>query len=130
MSTKITKANIESIRMELEAAIKAVADKHGLTSKIGRIVYTETSIKAEVTAVAVGEDQDSVDPAYIAEINRYAELARLVGVPVIHVSSGIKGKIVGCKPRTGGKGLIVKSEQGQLYRVDYFKDLHKTWKLQ
>jgi hypothetical protein len=51
MST-ITKSNIATIRSDVEAALAAVAKKHGLTITVGRITYDDSSFRCKVEGEA------------------------------------------------------------------------------
>ena len=69
----ITKQSIAQIHAELDAALKAIAAKHGLDMSKSRIVYTDTKFKMNLefhtkeaiaaTAAEAGLDADAVEPA-------------------------------------------------------------------
>ena len=58
MVTKINKSNVDSLRNELEAAIRSVCEKHGLTaSSLGTIAYTENYFTTGKLTVTVKREE-------------------------------------------------------------------------
>lgn len=51
---KITRSNIAQIRADIDAALKAVAAKHGVDFTLGRIVFNENEFRGKLTGVARG----------------------------------------------------------------------------
>lgn len=51
---KITKSNIATIRADIEAALKAVAAKHGVDFNLGRISYNDNELRGKLVGIARG----------------------------------------------------------------------------
>ena len=51
---QITKTNLLQIRADIDAALKAVAAKHGIDFTLGRIVFNENEFRGKLTGVARG----------------------------------------------------------------------------
>ncbi len=116
MSIKsFTPSNIDDVQRDIEAAINAVCEKHGVTAKFGNIRYSSATYtsKMEVYATSNG-DADKI------EFNRYAMRFGLKNEAYrsTFTSNGETFTVVGIKPRAKQYPIIAENTKGKRYKFD------------
>jgi hypothetical protein len=82
------------LRAELEAALKIVADKHGISIKTGKMTYSDTNVKVSLEVATVSEGGE-VNTREKKDFLQFAE-------------------IYGLKPTDLGRNF---KSQGELYQI-------------
>lgn len=106
---QINKGNIKQIRTEIQDAINAICEKHGLSGKLGNITYNNASFSGPLTVRVEG----AVSPLDIRQ-----SLKCGFGENVVHKSfmhEGLSHKIVGLKPNNK-YSVITEASNGKGYR--------------
>ena len=91
----ISKDLLGTIRTEIDTALSAIAKRHGLTMRLGKITYAETSFTAKVEGALEGGSR---------EADTFKALAHLYGMKAEHLGksfavSGVVYKLVGLAAR-------------------------------
>ena len=71
--TSFDRQNLPGLRRDIDEALKAVADKHGITFAIGRITFSGSEFRAKMTA----NTGSSADMDQAKAFGTVADLARL-----------------------------------------------------
>jgi hypothetical protein len=116
--TQFNQANVKEIREEIDAALAAIAAKHGLASiRTGRITYSGTEFNAKITA-KTASDTVSVSGVAISTVARNA--ANAYGLPTDIfdrdvVLQGTSFKIVDINPKKPKNCITICNERGTQY---------------
>jgi len=113
---KFDRPTLQSIRIEIDAALAQVAAKHGFAMKLGSVRFTETAFTGKVEASLSGESP---------EAQRYKDMCGVYGLDEkmlgqnVHYAGSIV-KVVGMK--SGYKSVLFE-KNGKMFRapVDSFK---------
>jgi len=133
-SMKIDRANMENLRIEIEAALKTLGDKHGLIFKLGTGRYEVSGTGGRFTELTInqrsGDSDLDVFATYAKDFKRNAffwdmkdsDLGRKFKDPL----RGDVFKIVGARPRKS-KPIVVIPVEGPLSKnFDVTKGRHYT----
>lgn len=111
----ITKQMFPQFRADLDAALKVLGDKYGVTMSLGTIRYSDNEFSGKLTAVSKeatgGVDEGNVKwrAAFLKNANRYGMSPNDLGKDV--TLSGIKYKIVGARPKAD-QPLVLQKPNG------------------
>jgi hypothetical protein len=122
----INASNIKTIRADLEAALAAVAKKHGIQFTMGRITYSDAKLSGKLTAVDTSATVNGA--AVVAATPEAVDLARYgksyIGDPSFDFGAtymdGQIGKftIVGLKTRSHKYPFVIKAvSDGKTYKA-------------
>lgn len=120
----ITKANIKSIRNDLDSALAEVGKKYGLVISTGNIRYSATELRTKLTAAVVSGDSKVVsispkDAVMEADFNRNKSRWGLnnvnVGQTVMY--GGTAYKLIGSKASRPKYPLVVEGVRGGRYKL-------------
>lgn len=82
---QFTADNLPEIRIDIQAALKAVEDKHGITLKLAAINYNKTNFTSKVEANIIGgETRKEID---------YRHRHEMRGLPKLHSLIKMDGEI-------------------------------------
>jgi hypothetical protein len=113
------KVNLKTIRADLNAALKAVEQKHGLTIQLGNIRYSEDDFRMQVKAFATGKG-NVADPKEAAriEFEKYAHRFGLIESDFgkKFTVGTITYTICGIKPRAKRYPVIAETAKGTRYK--------------
>jgi hypothetical protein len=109
---------LKAIRADLDAAIAAVGQKHGVTLKTGNASFTETSFTFKLNGTIVG--------APTVEASSMAMLGSLLGLDPSWVNKPVMfaGKPFVCRGlKSGGRSVLIERQDGKMFRtsVEQFK---------
>lgn len=125
MITEFNRQNLKTLRADIDEALAAVAEKHGIKLNAGNISFEPLSCKITCTA-EVRETSDGMSP----EQKRFEEYAPMFGLSADDygkwvVFSGDRWKISGIEPKRRKYPIIVENARGtrKLTTVDGVKRL-------
>lgn len=112
------KQNLATIRTDLDAALEAVAKKHGIQLSVGRITFSEDSFSTKLTAL-IPSDSDDAGTANGTEVKWAAAFktnARFFGLKSEDLGKTVKlgnvdYTIVGMRPRAKNS-IVLKKANG------------------
>jgi hypothetical protein len=109
--TEITPALCDTLRAEIDTALKSVGDAHGVTLELGTISYTAAKATGRITILPVGGNP------YASGFERYA---RGYGLLLADLGQEVKidGQtytILGLKPRATKRPTVLRRADGQIY---------------
>lgn len=121
--TAFNHANLESLRIEIQDALNAIAQKHGIVAgRLGRIGFQGDHFKAsiEFSTAESSNGTEIVDPKLFDNMKRHGFK---VGFAVTDIGTLVdfgtgtlgKAKIVGM---VGYTKIAVQNEKGQIFRCD------------
>lgn len=115
------RANLKTIRADLEAALAAVSAKHGIALSTGSISFNANSFTTKVTAVvantATGATVDTQEVKWAAAFNKNypftglnkTDLGKTISIPRLGTV-----KIVGMRPKANAQ-IVVKTTDGKYH---------------
>lgn len=124
MITRFDPTSLRVVRTEIEAALAAISEKHGISLTLGKMIYSPSGssfgarVEGEVEALASAEDA--------ALMNRAADLFNLDLDREADTIHG-KAKITGYRPKAKTKRWMISLDGKDGYAVDqafvsrYFK---------
>jgi hypothetical protein len=120
MITNFTKPTLNVLRQDINAALTAVAAKHGITLAAGNISFTPTTctikVEAAVTNPETGRAASREEDNFVALAGFYGlaptDLGRQVSL------SGQTYEIVGLKPKAHKRPVLLKSASGRMVVAD------------
>jgi len=124
------RSNVQSMRMEIEAALKTVSAKYNVTVGIGRITFTANEMRCKLTAVA-GTGASAGAPAAAPNAIPMAALmttgVRILGITVNELRNeytvaGVPGPVtlVGYMPRRFKYPFTVRTRSGKQYKISTY----------
>lgn len=119
--TSIGKPFLRTIREEMNAALKSIADKHGLVMVVGKISYDTNSFKATVEAMLANKpEMKGVRPEEVPYFQGLQRDGHLYGLSVTDFKKvvslyGEKYAFIGIKTRNRRTPLIMKKLENQKY---------------
>lgn len=123
--TQFTSSNIDPVQRDIEAALKAVEEKHGVTIGFGRITYDNAKYSSKFT-VSVGD----ADQAAKTEFDRYC--FRFNVKPEAFGTSfrahGEEFTICGIKPKARKMPILARNAAGTVYKFapDFLDKKYRT----
>lgn len=127
MSTNtITRELLAKMRADMDAALAAVATKHGVALRVGNCTFDATTAKFALTVAAVGQGQQGLTPEEVkaaADWQRYATLEGLgkdwVGKTFTRRSTpGVEWTVMGFMPRRRAYPVLIKrNDTGKLLLI-------------
>lgn len=121
--TAINKSTLPSIRAEINAALAAVASKHGLVMSIGNIRFTEDSFRTTLEAKTFKQAGTEVAVAAVEQIALETMGQRVLGVTVEDLAKEYmsptlgKVKLIGYHPRKPKYPFIVQTTAGKRFKI-------------
>lgn len=111
--TTIDKALLQTLRVEMNAALKAVAEKHGVVIEVGNASFMETSATFKLGVAVVNEDDENSTVAEVKAAEVWTKAASSYGLKSEWLGetiaiSGRAFKIVGLNTRKYKKPVIIK----------------------
>jgi len=113
--TSFTPANLTNVRAAMDAALAAVEKEFGITIQVGKITYTADSIKTTLNAMIADPLLAGVDPKYVQELTKYRDTQNLFKEET--TIGGVKCTIVGMKPRTTGRTVVIRRSNDNSLRL-------------
>jgi hypothetical protein len=115
--TTFTKTSCKSICADIEAAVQAVADKHGVSIKRGNASFSESTITLKVEVSTIGDD----GTVNTKEAEAFTKEARWFDIDPAALGRvfDVRGKsytIVGFKPRSRKYPILGRDNQGGVYK--------------
>jgi len=114
---KINKLTCQKIRQEAQAALDAIAKKHGVALPIGNITFSPDTIRFSVKGISIGNSgaAPTKDAIMEADFNsNFSHLAKKIGDTFI--SGNQQFTIVGSKSRNRKYPIIAKGVNGTQYK--------------
>lgn len=113
---EITREKARVLHQEIMEAVRAVAAKHGMTTRFGNATYETTTFRIKAELLAVAEDGENL--AAKAEWMRHAEWIGMMPSDFgrTFISRGQRYKIVGIKPRSRTMPIIAEREDGKRFK--------------
>lgn len=114
---KITPAMLKEFRVDLNAAMKKLESKYGVTLQCGRGTYTHENFSIKVEGVLEGGlDKDA------QRYEHYRSMYKLPKLLTVYTERGVKYRIIGLTSRDK---VIVENQEGTTYTssVEYIKSL-------
>lgn len=117
--TAFDKANLQALRTEIEAALAAVAAKHGISLKLGGMRYQATSFSVTLEAAAASADGSPTGK----EAEAFRSLAEFFGLKANDLGRTFESrngqhKIVGLRGRSDRAPIITETPDGKRYKWD------------
>lgn len=110
--SKFNKANLRLLRADMNKALDAVAQKHGITIKAGNARFTENNVTFKIEAGIIGNDGIAKSRERIALEKLYPQYADKV-VKLMGKRGAVSGKVVGYNSRAKRYPFQVETQQGQ-----------------
>jgi hypothetical protein len=106
--TQFTKTVFHGLRADLDVALKAVAEKHGISLRTGNIKFDSSTAKIMVEAAVKAADGRAVSP----HAAPFRQLAEIYGLKASDLGRQFKydGRgyiITGCRPRASRMPITV-----------------------
>lgn len=101
----MTPAEAKKIHVELDAAVRAVAERHGLLAKSGAFRYSETSGRVSFTLDVPDEDGTPARIAKAWNALAPASVAHLIGANVKF--SGVEYRVIGWNAACPKKPIVL-----------------------
>lgn len=119
----IDRATTKAIMAEAEAALQAIAEKHGLSVQRGNASFSSTEIKGSFTFNAM-DDEGTINLAAKAQWEATAGMRRYKRIPddwflATFTDRGRQFQIIGISPRAHKNPLRIKDlDSGKEYRCN------------
>lgn len=110
--SKFNKANLRQLRADMNQALDAVAQKHGITIKAGNARFTENNVTFKIEAGIIGSDGIAKSKERIALEKLYPQYADKA-VKLMGKRGPVSGKVVGYNSRAKKYPFQVETQQGQ-----------------
>jgi hypothetical protein len=106
--TKIDKPTLKVLRPEIDAALKAVAEKYGIAIKAGNASFTENTAVFKLEVSLIGEN----GKALTQDVDRFTQYAELIGLKPDDLGKEFKYggntfKVWGLKTNIDGKHPVI-----------------------
>ena len=121
--TAINKSTLPSIRADINAALAAVAAKHGLVMSIGNIRFTEDSFRTTLEAKTFKQAGTEVAVAAVEQVALETAGKRVLGGASVDITKEYmsptlgKVKLVGYHPRKPKYPFIVQTVSGKRFKI-------------
>lgn len=113
--TTITRDFLRALRADLDAAIKSVGEKHGVSLSMGNASFTDVTAKFSLNVAVVSEGQEGASPEEIKAAEDWKRYAAIEGLGdwvgktfERRTSPGVKWTILGYMPRRTSYPILVK----------------------
>ncbi len=114
-----TKSNLNTLRRDIDAALEAVAEKHGISVNLGNARFDSTSVAWKLNLATIGGDGVAKTPERTALERLYPQL---VDKEVTVNGKGgrkLTGTVIGYKTRGRKYPFIVKTAAGNYKLPEY-----------
>ncbi len=111
--TQFNRANLKTLRTDIDNALEAVLAKHGLSGSIGRISFSANEFKTRLT-VGTGSTDDTAERTFKENACRFGLTGDEFGKSFTQGST--KFTIVGMKPRNHKYPIIAENAKGTSYK--------------
>lgn len=113
--TTFTKANLPTIRADIDTALAAVASKYGITLELGNIRFSEGQFTSKLTATAAETKTDAARVNWEAHAIRFGLEDSMFGKRF--TIAGKRLEICGIKPRNRKYPVLARSTSGEVYKL-------------
>ena len=111
--SKITRPMLKTLRVEIDAALKEVLEKHGLSGSIGNIKFDDSSFRTTLT-VNAGDVSDAAEAEFKKHCKFFGLEASDFGREF--TSNGRKFTVCGIKPRALKYPILAVDARGSKYK--------------
>ena len=111
--TRFDKPNLRVLRDEIDAALKPVADKYGISLKAGNASFDAQTVRFKLQGAVISDD-GVIKDEYRVALERY--YPQYVDVEVTLSRAG-KAKVVGYNSRGRKYPFIAETPRGERYKV-------------
>jgi len=113
-----TGVSVTKLRTDINKALEAIAEEHGISLSIGGFRYSPTECSTKITAIcAKGKDGEVLDPFEKAYLDEKRKHPRMRDIGDMFESRGTTFTICGWKPRNRKYPLLAKNEVGVMYKL-------------
>jgi len=121
--TKLTRANINTLRNDMDAALASVLKTHGLTADLGRMTFSDSEVRCKLTVIVGTGSIESVATINLADERKFKQYASKFGLTGSEFGKSFKvrGKTftivrINPKAKVGGYPIIAKNANGTSYK--------------